>query len=333
MSVARVENIKIENMKKIIWIIIGLGISTGLLAQANAPWNTNNYKKLVMTPNSAYVKDDVKKSKPAVLPPIREADAVWSIMIWRIIDVREKMNQSFYYSQEASADDRRNLVNALLAGIKDNGLTAYDVNDDEFKNPISYEDIVKKLDAGEEKIQVRNRLTGELEEKVIESKGISTAEVLQYMLKEQWYFDRNTSTLQVRIIGICPIRVYEKEVNYAAGAFNNQDSQDNGSESTVSYDEPEFQEPKLRSKLFWVYYPEARPLLATTEVYNRQNNSQRMSYDDLLIKRYFSSFIAQSSNVYDNRAIADYANGLEQIIESERIKNEILRFENDLWEY
>lgn len=318
-------------MKKIIWIIVGLGMSTGLLAQANAPWNTNNYKKLVMTPNSVYVKDDVKKSKPAVLPPIREADVVWSIMIWRVIDVREKMNQFFYYSQEATSDDRRNLINVLLSGVKDNGLTAYDVTDDEFKNPISYEDIVKKLDAGEQKIQVRNRLTGELEDKVVESKGINTGEVLQYMLKEQWFFDRNTSTLRVKIIGICPIRVYEKEIDYAAGAFDND--QKDGSESTVSYDEPEFQEPKLRSKLFWVYYPEARPILATTEVYNRQNNSQRLSFDDIFIKRYFSSFIAQASNVYDNRAVADYANGLQQIIESERIKNKILRFENDLWEY
>lgn len=318
-------------MKKIIWIVIGLGVSTGLFAQANAPWNTNNYKKLVMNPNSAYVKNDIKKSKPAVLPPIREADAVWSIMIWRVIDVREKMNQSFYFSQQADADDRRNLVSVLLSGIKDNGLTAYDVTDDEFKTPISYEDIMKKLGGGEQTIQVRNRLTGELEDKVVKGKGPSTAEVLQYMLKEEWYFDRNTSTLQVRIIGICPIRVYEKEVNYAAGAFNSTNN--NGGESTVSYEEPEFREPKLRSKLFWVYFQEARPLLATTEVFNRQNNSQRLSYDDIFIKRYFSSFIAQASNVYDNRAIADYTSGLEQIMESERITQEILRFENDLWEY
>lgn len=313
-------------MKKIvstIVILMLLGIAaTAVWSQANAPWNTNNYKKLILTPNSAYVKDNTQKRKPIVLPPIREADAVWSMLIWRIIDVREKMNQQFYFPQETSGI-RKNLMAVLLEGVENQGLTAYDVNDDEFTTPISYGDIMKKLDAGEQTIQVRNQMTGELEDQVVESQGTGTAEVLQFMLKEQWYFDKNTSTLQVRIIGICPIRVYEKETEYVQPLEEG--------ESTMDYEQ--VQDNKLRQQLFWVYFPEARPLLATKEAFNRGNNSHRLSFDEVFIKRYFSSFIAQSSNMYDNRAIADYASGLDQIIESERIKEEILRLENDLWEY
>lgn len=313
-------------MKKIVGIIILLGItSTALWAQANAPWNTDNYKKLILTPNSAYVKDNIKKRKPIVLPPIREADAVWSMLIWRIIDVREKMNQQFYFPQ-TPMDNRKNLMNILLDGIKNQGLTAYDVNTDEFDTPISYEDIMKKLDAGEQTIQVRNQLTGELEEQKVASEGTGTSEVLQFMLKEQWYFDKNTSTLQKRIIGICPIRVYEKDIDYVQPLDDNS-----GSESTMAYEQE--QSPKLRKQLFWVYFNEVRPLLATQEAFNRRNDSYRLSYDDVFIKRYFSSFIVQYSNMYDNRAISDYASGLDQIIESERIKEKILRFESDLWEY
>lgn len=313
-------------MKKIVGIIILLGItSTALWAQANAPWNTDNYKKLILTPNSAYVKDNIKNRKPIVLPPIREADAVWSMLIWRIIDVREKMNQQFYFPQ-TPMDNRKNLMNILLDGIKNQGLTAYDVNTDEFDTPISYEDIMKKLDAGEQTIQVRNQLTGELEEQKVASEGTGTSEVLQFMLKEQWYFDKNTSTLQKRIIGICPIRVYEKDIDYVQPLDDNS-----GSESTMAYEQE--QSPKLRKQLFWVYFNEVRPLLATQEAFNRRNDSYRLSYDDVFIKRYFSSFIVQYSNMYDNRAISDYASGLDQIIESERIKEKILRFESDLWEY
>lgn len=312
-------------MKKIVGsIIIFLALaSTTAWSQANAPWNTNNYKKLILTPNSAYVKDNIKKRKPIVLPPIREADAAWSMLIWRIIDVREKMNQHFYFPQVANGE-RKNLMGILLDGIKNQGLTAYDVDNDEFKTPISYEDIMKKLDAGEQTIQVRNQLTGELEEQVVASQGTGTAEVLQFMLKEQWIFDKNSSTLQKRILGICPIRVYEKEADYV------QPLED--AESTIEY-ENEAPESKLRQQLFWVYFPEVRPLLATQEAFTRGNDSHRLSFDDVFVLRYFSSFISQYSNVYDNRAIADYASGLDQIIESERIKEEILRFENDLWEY
>lgn len=313
-------------MKKILALILFFGVaSVALYGQANAPWNTNNYKQLILTPNSAYVKDDIKKRKPIILPPIREADAVWSMLIWRVIDVREKMNQFFYYPQ-GQTSSRKNLMNILLDGIKNQGLTAYDVNDDEFTTPISYQDIMKKLDAGEQTIQVRNQLTGELEDQVVASQGTGTSEVLQFMLKEQWYFDKNTSTLQSRIIGICPIRVYEKQTDYV------QPITDDDKESTITY-EDEVQDTKLRKQLFWVYFNEARPLLATNEAFNIKNDSRRLSFDEIFIKRYFSSFITQYSNIYDNRAIADYASGLDQIIESERVKEKLLNFESDLWEY
>lgn len=311
--------------KNIVLVLFSLFAVSSILAQANAPWNTNNYKKLIMTSNSAYVKDDIKKRKPIVLPPIREEDVAWSILVWRVIDVREKMNQNLYYPQ-TSTEERQNLMTVLLEGVKSQGLTAYDVNNDEFTTPISYEDIMKKLDAGEQVIQVRNQMTGELEDKVIQSESTGTAEVLQFMLKEEWFFDKNSSTLQVRILGVCPIRVYEKQGNFV----QNLDEAEDG--STVDYEE-NFVEPKIRTKLFWVYFPEARPLLATKEVFNRRNDSQRLSFDQLFIKRYFSSYIAQASNLYDNRAVSDYATGLEQIRESERIKEKILKLENDLWEY
>ncbi len=127
------------------------------------------------------------------------------------------------------------------------------------------------------------------------------------MLKEEWYFDKQSSSLNVRVIGICPIREFVRE----------------------SDDPTQVQ----RQKVFWIYYPEARSLLATNEVLNQYNQAQSMSFDDLFIKRYFNSYIVKESNVYNNRDISAYLSGKDAMLESKRIEKEIFDFEQDLWEY
>ena len=91
-------------------------------------------------------------------------------------------------------------------------------------------------------------------------------------------------------------------------------------------------EGNIKVPLFWVYYPEARKLFANTEAFNRENDAERRSIDDLFQKRLFASFIFKESNVYD-RWISDYAQGINALLESERIKSEITNFEHDMWEY
>jgi hypothetical protein len=50
------------------------------------------------------------------------------------------------------------------------------------------------------------------------------------------------------------------------------------------------------------------------------------------MKRLFNSYIYKEENVYDRR-IAEYAQGLDALLESERIKNDLLDFEQNLWQY
>jgi len=83
---------------------------------------------------------------------------------------------------------------------------------------------------------------------------------------------------------------------------------------------------------FWVWYPSIREILHKEMVYNDKNNANRISFDQLLISRRFNSYIYKEDNVYGNRAISDYKKpGLQSILESERIKKEILDFELDMW--
>jgi gliding motility associated protien GldN len=247
-------------------------------------------------------KEHVSNKKPVPYPSLREADILWSKRVWRIIDLRERMNLPLYYPITPK-DDRYSLISILLYGIQHEGLPVYSINDDEFKIPISYEMVNERMGATDEVTEVFNPETN-LYEEVTYTREVRVEEVKQIMVKEVWFFDRNYSRMDVRIIGLCPIREYVDE---------------NGE--------------VVRRQTFWINYPEARNLLARYEVFNAGNDAQRRSFDDIFIKRYFGSYIVQEANMYDNRSIESYAVGVDARLESERIKNEIFNFEHDLWEF
>jgi gliding motility associated protien GldN len=256
--------------------------------------------------NGAFKRTDIIQKKPMPLPSVRESDVFWSKKIWRIIDLREKINLPLYYPT-VEMDGRMNLISLLLDGIEKGQITPYDASlDDDFKVPMSFEQVKASFGAEatvEEKIDFD---TGERTEVIIQGE-MRPNDIKQYMIKEEWYFDKQNSTLNVRIIGICPIREFVR-----AGDATSQ---------------------VQRQKLFWVYYPEARPLLSTNLVLNPYNSAQQVSFDDLFIKRTFNSYVVVQENVYNNRDISAYLSGKDAMLESKRIEEEIFNYEQDLWEY
>lgn len=256
--------------------------------------------------NGAYTQNDVFQKKPMPLPSVREADVFWAKTIWRIIDLREKINLNLYYPTE-EVGDRENLISILLDGIENGQITPYDARlDDDFKVPMTFEQVKESFGAEastEEKIDFD---TGERTTVTIQGE-IRPNEIKQYMVKEEWYFDKQSSSMQVRIIGLCPVREYVRE-NDASGEVQ-------------------------RTQVFWVYYPEVRDLLATNLSLNPYNEAQSMSYDEIFIKRFFNSYIVKESNVYNNRDISAYLSGKNAMLESKRIEEEMFNFEQDLWEY
>ncbi len=256
--------------------------------------------------NGAYKRTDVYQKKPMPLPNVREADVFWSKKVWRIIDLREKMNLPLYYPTQ-EMDGKVNLITLLLEGIKNGQITPYDARqDDDFKVPMTYEQVQKSFGAEASTVERRNFDTGEMETVTIDG-DIRPNEIKQYLIKEEWYFDKQSSTLNVRIIGLCPIRLFARE-NDPSGEIQ-------------------------REKIFWVYYPEVRDLLSTNLVVNPSNDASQMSFDDLFVKRYFNSYITRESNVYNNRQISAYLTGKDAMLESKKIEKEIFDFEQDLWEY
>lgn len=252
--------------------------------------------------DGVYVKENIPGKLPVPYRQLREADIMWSKKIWQVIDCREKMNHPLYFPLEGEVDDRRSLMNLFMYGIRNEGLIVY--KDDQFQEIMTLDEVLEKLDALPKTQQVPNPETGELEEKVIAG-SINYDEMSQYEIKEQWYFDKQHSTMRVRILGICPIRRYvDVETEQAR-----------------------------KERTFWVYFPSARHLMANQEVFNRHNDAQRISFDDLFFQRRFNSYIIAESNVYDNRPISTYMQGVNNLLEAEKIKQELFEIEHDLWEY
>lgn len=242
--------------------------------------------------------DEITVQDKGIIPYnyIREADVFWKRRIWRVIDVREKMNLPFKYEKQP-------LINILRDAALEGTLAVYDGIDDDFKKRMT-NDEVKTIGVGTaDTISVVDPVTGE-ETRTVTKAEFDPAKVKKYRVKEDWIFDKQSSTMVVRILGIAPImEVVDDQGNIRGDQV-----------------------------LFWVYYPEARPLLAKYSVFNAKNGAQKLSWEDMFEMRFFSSYVIKEDNVYDRR-IQDYATGVDALYESDRIGEEIREFEHDLWQY
>jgi gliding motility associated protien GldN len=253
----------------------------------------------------------VEEKKPIEYAEIREEDVLWSQFIWHIVDCREKLNFHMYYPTE-EIQYRRSLAQSLIDGIRSRKVQAY--RDENFTTPITIEKVMERLGAADKKIKEEDMDTGEMIERTLEG-FVNWRLVREYKIKEKWFFDKKHSKLDVRIIAICPVKVFKK-------GDTGTDVEATGNDTDV-----------LREELFWVYFPEARRVLANTTCYTGKNQQANISFDDIFHKRYFASRIIQATNVNDIM-ISDYTRGgLEAILESERIRNEMLKLESDFWSY
>jgi gliding motility associated protien GldN len=284
-------------MKKLLFIALVSALLVGI--------RLNSYSQVLEGPprDGVFDRQALPQQTPIPYVYLREADIVWTKRIWRVIDMREKMNQPFYYPEQPQ-NNWRSFVQILMDGIKEGTITAYSVNSDQFLYPITYKELMDKLETPQ-KFTLKRPDNPDITYDTVITKPFYASDVKKLRLKEDWFFDKQRSVFEVRILGICPVMDnYDEKGEYRG-------------------DEP----------LFWIYFPECRSTFVRNEMFNPKNGyAGRLNYDDVFTKRIFESYVYKEENVYD-RSISEYATGVDALMESEKAKATLFEFEEGLWEF
>jgi gliding motility associated protien GldN len=254
----------------------------------------------------------VKDRTPLAYEHIREDDAVYRQRVWREIDTHEKMNLPFVYKASEDNGNQR-FISILLNLIHAGDVTAFDATmDDRFTTPMTFRQIAESMVGKPQVIQIPDMTVDPDGSKGITKdttivQEFNPDQVERYEIKEEWVFDKESSRMYVRILGIAP----EKTIYNADGSF------------------------RAVLPIFWVYYPDLRPFLAKYEAYNGKNFGARMSWEELFESRMFSSRIVKSTidNPGDNFIAQYIKDPILGLLEGDGIKEKIFNYEQDLWSY
>jgi gliding motility associated protien GldN len=281
-----------KNFKHILFLSVAFIVVTNMKAQPSI-YQPGDYK------DGIYEKENSVNRRFIPYTHLREGDVTWEKRVWREIDMREKQNQQLYYPVDPVVS-RISFLQLITKYVLSNQLLAF--QDEEFLNPYEPAVIRQKLVKIDTVTQSSYLEDGtEVETRV--GTADSTWMFRQFRkirVKEDWFFDKQKSVLEVRILGL--------------GIF--------------TYDE----EKEAPREQFWVYFPACRPFFAKHEVYNWKNDAERRTFEDIFWKRQFASVATKETNVFD-RQIMEYTKGIDALLESDRIKNDIFRWEHDLWHF
>jgi len=256
----------------------------------------------------------IDNDKPLEYGYIDDRDILWSKVVWEYIDLNERINLPMYYPVDTTnvSTIRRSLFDTLLRGIKSDAITeVYD--DSYFTAKMTKAEINSKLyriDTTEAGIDELNSGSTDISE-YVDKINLTSQDIEGFKIKGLWYFDKRQGELKYRLLALAPVA---------------PDVQ------TMGRDDMDISE---QLALFWVWFPDARQTLHDMKVFNQKNSAYPISFDHLLNARRFNSSIFREENIYGNRDVAEYVKGnaLFQVIESNKIKEEIRNKELDMWNY
>lgn len=268
--------------------------------------------------------DSIVSNETVPLPYgyIDEKDILKSMVVWEIIDLNDKLNQPLYHNSDGLVSQNKSLYQILIDGIKSGKIE--EVYDDEmFTTRLGMDEIQKRIsklvisDDLIDKINSGAKVTEEDKKAGTDVYETKSENVKLLKIKGMWYIDRRDSQMKYRLLGIAAMGKDPQTMGVIGGDGELVDTGDDYID------------------LFWVFYPNVRPLLVNSVVFNNKNLSSDITYDDILNARRFSSVIYKSDNGLGNGVIKDYIprNADEQMEEHERIKAQILQMENDMWNY
>ena len=298
------------NLKSFLLTLAGTFVITGSFAQANIL----NAKK----PEEIGVKTEAQMAldndKPLEYGYVDDRDILFSKMTWEKVMLDERANFPLYFPVDTNniGNNRRSLFDVLVKAVKDGRIqNMYD--DSYFTTRLTVKDLrprISKIDTLDIGIEQYNA-EGFVDPEYIIKRDIQSYDISAYFIKGLWYFDKRLGELRYRLLGIAP----------AAPDVNFIDSEDESNKQPIA--------------LFWVFFPEAREVLHEAKAFNGKNSAMPISFDHLLNSRRFNGYMYKEENVYGDRQVNEYVadNALMQLLESDRIKEKIRNFEQDMWSY
>ncbi|GIR97720.1 MAG: gliding motility protein GldO [Flavobacteriaceae bacterium] len=302
-------------MRKIFLLILLIFFTNEVFSQANL-LNAKNPSEIGDTSSSEAITEFVDYEY------VDDKNILWSKVVYEFIDLNERLNFPLLFPvNDTKYDDTRKSLWRVIRENIENGKISevYDSNNDNFTEASR---IIGKDSTDLEANIYKNYNISDIykskyvPESFVPREVASSADIFGYVIKGVWYFDKIHAELRYRLLAIQP---------YGTDLKTSVD----GEETETGY--------------FWIWYPSIREILDKHLVFNDKNNNNRISFDELLINRRFSSYIYKYDNVYGDREIRDYIRQRDNesyaqwqtriIMESERIKKEILDFEIDMWGY
>ncbi|WP_353132466.1 gliding motility protein GldN [Pseudopedobacter sp.] len=256
------------------------------------------------------VKYDKNVSKDSIncapaLPKVKADDVTYSKRVWRDVFFAENSNKYL-----VAAEPKKNIIRIILDEVRSGRMDGY--NSDKFE-----------MDVDSATIDGALTTLG-----IVSDEEFSDYEKnVRFGLRivEDWYFDKNRSEFKPFIVGIAVI--VPNSINLNTGPALPGQNGPAGGENLGDL-------LLNMQPVVWVNYPSVRDRLCKYTIAH-QNDKIGYSFDDAMQLRFFTSVITKESNPEDIRIKdrKDLANGVDKLLEADRIKKGLMQYEQDLWEY
>ena len=246
-------------------------------------------------------------------PYLRQADVKFRKRIWRVVDLRQKMNKSWTWP--------RSPITQVFWELGTKGLVRAYANDS-FNRIITPEQILE-ITSSLDKVPVLVSgvdpadATGDdyVDSTIVVS--FKWSDINKFEIMEDWVFDFKHGEMKPIIIGIAPIKPEFIDAPQPDGTSK--------------------KEMVGESKPYWLKMDDCRPTLTKSQVFNRYNDAMRLNWDQHInLHRLFDSYIVKKTD-WDDLYIASKTefkdDKVATLLEAEKIKNDLFVFEHDLWEY
>ena len=231
-------------------------------------------------------------------------EVIWKREIYRTLNLKDEKNAALYFPVEPIGN-RMNLFTFIFKLMAEGKIPAYEYRLDgteslTAENRINFRDLLDRFHIYyEEQIEKRDTLLR------IDNSDIPSSEVLSYFIKENWYFDQRSSTMNAKVVAICPVL-------HRTGDFSTEE---------------------VKSPMFWLDFNDISPYLSqvpvmTSDLYNTSN----LNVDDYFTARMYKGEIYKTTNML-NQTLSQYCPTDSALVkEQKRIEGQLKAFNDNLWE-